>query len=1016
MAMVCLTDFEEYAREHLPKATWDYYAAGADDCCTRDDNILAYKSDPRTTVQGTEISFPVGIAPTAFHCLAWPEGEVATARATECLNTCYITSTYSTCSVEEIVAAAPNGYRWFQLYVYRDRKLSEHIVRRVEGLGYKALVLTVDVPYTGKRRNDIRNQFKLPPHLKVKNFDGIFLQETAGPEEYGIPANTLDPSISWKDVYWLQSITHLPIIIKGILTKEDAELAVEHGVQGIIVSNHGGRQLDGGPASIDALTEIVDTVQGKIEVYLDGGIRTGSDVLKALALGAKCVFIGRPAIWGLAYKGEDGVREVLQILNDEFRLSMALSGCRNVSEINRNLIQCSKLFGLSVRLESSLGSGLLGRLSLRRSYRRNSSPQPREANEAGANGEDGGGGGLRGRLSRMGSRHRDNPRAQAQAERERPAVPPQQPVQQDVRPPNPAPAPTPLPPPLSSLPKRPDKSTKPKLPPRPLSKVFISKEHESDVLQGLDSFRASDVLCDVVLVPGDSNEKFPVHRVIMASSSDYFKAMFTGGMREQEMAEIKLHGVTKLGLKSIIDFIYTSKLLCSEVTIENCVEVERIATDLNLEDVQANIGEFVSQNLVSLMESGLHLQLSAATMAKALSSNSLKGFSEMELYQIAKEWLDHDPPNRHSSVYTLMRHIRFPLMSPSDLIHISQAEDDDGDSLMRTDAACVNLLLEASNYQMMPYMQPALQTERTQIRSDSTHILALGGVMRQQLVVSRELRLYDEKTEHWRALKPMEAPRYQHGVALLGGFLFIVGGQSTYDTKEKRTFFHLSALKGKLYAVGGRNAFGEIDTVECYNLKKNEWTFVTNMMEPHYGHAGTVHGDLMYISGGITRDTFQKELWSYDPVSDVWSRRADMVDLRGLHCMCTVGDRLYVMGGNHFRGCSDYDDVLSCEYYSPATDQWTVVAPMPRGQSDVYVVGGYSWNSRCMVDIVQRYDPEKDVWDRVFNVLEPLGGIRACTMTVHCLRGLWTRWRFKRVHCTLHAPDGELWALRSYVL
>ncbi|XP_049583145.1 2-Hydroxyacid oxidase 2 isoform X3 [Syngnathus scovelli] len=358
MAMVCLTDFEEYAKEHLSKATWDYYAAGADECCTRDDNLLAYKrirlrprilrdvsvSDTKTTVQGMEISFPVGIAPTAFHCLAWHEGEMATARATEALNTCYITSTYSTCSVEEIVAAAPNGYRWFQLYVYRDRKLSEQIVHRVEALGFKALVLTVDVPYTGKRRNDIRNQFKLPPHLKVKNFDGVFqVNETAGPEEYGIPANTLDPSISWKDIYWLQSITRLPIIIKGILTKEDAELAVEHGVQGIIVSNHGGRQLDGGPASIDALSEIVDTVQGRIEVYLDGGIRTGSDVLKALALGAKCVFIGRPAVWGLAYKGEEGVREVLQILNDEFRLSMALSGCRNVAEINRNLIQFSKL-------------------------------------------------------------------------------------------------------------------------------------------------------------------------------------------------------------------------------------------------------------------------------------------------------------------------------------------------------------------------------------------------------------------------------------------------------------------------------------------------------------------------------------------------------------------------------------------------------------------------------------------------------------------------------------------------
>lgn len=190
----------------------------------------------------------------------------------------------------------------------------------------------------------------------------------------------------------------------------------------------------------------------------------------------------------------------------------------------------------------------------------------------------------------------------------------------------------------------------------------------------------------------------------------------------------------------------------------------------------------MSQNLNALVESGRYLELSDISMANALSSNSLQGFSELELYHIAKGWLNHDPPKRHSSVHALMRHIRFPLMSPSELIQISQDDEEGSDSMMRSDTACVNLLLEASNYQMMPYMQPALQTERTQIRSDSTHILALGGVMRQQLVVSRELRVYDETTEHWRALRPMEVPRYQHGVALLGGFLFIVGGQKSYSS------------------------------------------------------------------------------------------------------------------------------------------------------------------------------------------------------------------------------------------
>ncbi|KAJ3591830.1 hypothetical protein NHX12_006962 [Muraenolepis orangiensis] len=670
----------------------------------------------------------------------------------------------------------------------------------------------------------------------------------------------------------------------------------------------------------------------------------------------------------------------------------------------------------------------------------------------GGSGNDSGPSRFHRRLSRLANR-RDPPRPPPPPEE--PQALPSGPVAaqgEQPSPPAPKPALAPKPQASAQVPKKPASNQKPRLPPRPLSKVFSSDKHGENLLQGLECFRGDTTLCDVILVAGDTGETFPVHRVIMASASDYFKAMFTGGMREQEMGEIKLHGVTRTGLKNVIDFIYTSRvhldmsnlqdtleaahflqvmpvlgfcnqLLSSEITVDNCVEVERVAVDLLLEDVQGNIGEFVIQNLCELVESGRYLELSASSLGQALASDSLKGFSEMELYDIARGWLSHDKPHRRTSIYALMRHIRFPLMSPGQLIQISQGEGEDeeggdgGEAVMRSDTACVSLLLEASNYQMMPFMQPALQSERTRIRSDATHLLALGGVMRQQLVVSRELRLYDGESGLWRALEPMVVPRYQHGVALLGGFLFIVGGQSTYDTKgktaldcayrydprfdrwlqiaslnDKRTFFHLSALKGRLYAVGGRNSSGEIDTVECYNLKRNDWTFVSHMPEPHYGHAGSVHGDLMYVSGGITRDTFQKQLWSYDPSADAWTRRADMMELRGLHCMCTVGARLYVMGGNHFGSSSDYDDVLSCEFYSPGADQWTAVAAMPRGQSDVgvtvfqgrvYVVGGYSWNSRCMVEIVQCYDPELDTWDRVFDVLEPLGGIRACTMSVH---------------------------------
>ncbi|KAJ8405937.1 hypothetical protein AAFF_G00308250 [Aldrovandia affinis] len=315
-------------------------------------------------------------------------------------------------------------------------------------------------------------------------------------------------------------------------------------------------------------------------------------------------------------------------------------------------------------------------------------------------------------------------------------------------------------------------------------------------------------------------------------------------------------------------------------------------------------------------------------------------------------------------------------MPPAELLRISQTDD-----ALRSDPACTQLLLEASAYQTLPFLQPALQSARTRIRSDSAHVVTLGGVARQQLVVGRRLLLHDDEAGGWRALRPMEEARYQHGAALLGGFLFVAGGQSEYDTKGR------TATDG-----AGRNASGEIGTVECYDLSKNEWKFVCPMAESLYGHAGTTHEELMYISGGITRDTFRKELYCYDPVMDTWSRRADMATARGLHCMCTVAGRLYVMGGNHFLGDGSYADVLSVEFYCPATGQWTAAAPMPLGQSDVgvatlrgqvYVLGGYSWSSCCMVDMVQRYDPESDAWEHAFSLPEPMGGIRAFGMTVH---------------------------------
>lgn len=355
MPLVCLADFKAHAQKQLSKTSWDFIEGEADDGITYSENIAAFKRirlrprylrdmskvDTRTTIQGQEISAPICISPTALHSIAWPDGEKSTARAAQEANICYVISSYASYSLEDIVAAAPEGFRWFQLYVKSDWDINKQMIQRAEALGFKALVITIDVPVVGNRRWDKRNQLNLDKHIVEgsKNLRSLKEEKATQP----VPVTFPSASFCWNDLSLLQSITRLPIILKGILTKEDAELAVRHNVQGIVVSNHGGRQLDEVSASIDALREVVAAVKGKIEVYMDGGVRTGTDVLKALALGARCIFLGRPILWGLACKGEDGVKEVLDILTAEFHRCMTLSGCQSVAEISPDLIQFSRL-------------------------------------------------------------------------------------------------------------------------------------------------------------------------------------------------------------------------------------------------------------------------------------------------------------------------------------------------------------------------------------------------------------------------------------------------------------------------------------------------------------------------------------------------------------------------------------------------------------------------------------------------------------------------------------------------
>ncbi len=352
---ISVGEYHRAARQRLPQMVYDYYAGGAWDEITLGWNERAYdrlelryrvlrdvsSRDLSTTLLGAKISMPAVIAPTAFHGMAHPDGECATAAAAGAAGTVMIASTLSNRPIEEI-AAASEGDVWFQLYVYRDRGISRALVERARDAGCKAIVLTVDVPGLGVRERDVRNRFRLPEGLEMGNLRA----GTAGlPNELDGSALAayvgcmFDPALTWDDLDWLRSLSDLPVLVKGVVHPEDARLAAEHGAAGVIVSNHGGRQLDTAPATLDVLPEIAEAVDGRIELMVDGGVRRGTDVVKAIALGARAVAIGRAALWGLAVDGRAGVEHVLEILRTELDAAMAMCGATRVDEIGPELVR-----------------------------------------------------------------------------------------------------------------------------------------------------------------------------------------------------------------------------------------------------------------------------------------------------------------------------------------------------------------------------------------------------------------------------------------------------------------------------------------------------------------------------------------------------------------------------------------------------------------------------------------------------------------------------------------------------
>ena len=336
--LVNVADFERRAAEVLDPGVLGYYAGGAGDERTLRDNVAAFgrwRLRPRTlvdvsgvsaatTVLGSEVSMPLLVAPTALHRLAHPDGEPATARAAAAAGTIFTLSTLATSRPREVVAEAPKAPRWFQLYVLRDRGVSQALMDEAVECGFDAIVLTVDAPRAGRRERDVRTGFAVPPEIEMPAIRAAVGKPTApSPVQF---FSLLDTTITWSELERLASGCSLPVLVKGIHTAEDAVLAADHGAAGVIVSNHGGRQLDGVPAALDMLPEVAEAVGDRVEVLMDGGIRRGTDVLTALALGARAVLAGRPLLWGLACGGEAGALRVLEILKAEIELGLTLLG------------------------------------------------------------------------------------------------------------------------------------------------------------------------------------------------------------------------------------------------------------------------------------------------------------------------------------------------------------------------------------------------------------------------------------------------------------------------------------------------------------------------------------------------------------------------------------------------------------------------------------------------------------------------------------------------------------------
>ncbi|KAM6219133.1 kelch-like protein 14 [Rhynchocyon petersi] len=609
--------------------------------------------------------------------------------------------------------------------------------------------------------------------------------------------------------------------------------------------------------------------------------------------------------------------------------------------------------------------------------------------------------------------------------------------------------------------------------------------HSDNLLHGLNLLWRKQLFCDVTLTA--QGQQFHCHKAVLASCSQYFRSLFSshpplgggvggqdglGAPKDQQQQQqqqqqpqqqatqqppppqeepgtpasspddklltsprainnLVLQGCSSIGLRLVLEYLYTANVTLSLDTVEEVLSVSKI---LHIPQVTKLCVQFLNdqisvQNYKQVCKiAALHgleetkklankylvedvLLLNFEEMRALLDSLPPPVESELALFQMSVLWLEHDRETRMQYAPDLMKRLRFALIPAPELVERVQSVD-----FMRTDPVCQKLLLDAMNYHLMPFRQHCRQSLASRIRSNKKMLLLVGGLPPgPDRLPSNLVQYYDDEKKTWKILTIMPYNSAHHCVVEVENFLFVLGGEdqwnpngkhstnfvSRYDPRfnswiqlppmqERRASFYACRLDKHLYVIGGRNETGYLSSVECYNLETNEWRYVSSLPQPLAAHAGAVHNGKIYISGGVHNGEYVPWLYCYDPVMDVWARKQDMNTKRAIHTLAVMNDRLYAIGGNHLKGFSHLD-VMLVECYDPKGDQWNILqTPILEGRSgpgcavlddSIYLVGGYSWSMGAYKSSTICYCPEKGTWTELEgDVAEPLAGPACATV------------------------------------